>query len=338
MARNKSNQTKPDPNSNRAFKEDMGQQNPIIYQIAKHKRYFNHYYTWLQQIAYQLYTWGGDIPEEIPKNLIEVYLHEHGRVAMVDTPKYGNILVNGVGDFPGNYFEPTTFRVTDKFYSDVSFPLYYYGRAKFPNSGIMIKNRLQPVNSKVDLSSVSVFSLYAENLAFIKQISDINLNTQKTPIIVTYDDNLQMQEVNQLFDRYDGNQPVIFTRSVVDEEGKKLSSDGQMAKAMQVLDLKTKFVVDKLETQKQKVWDEAMGCFGLMNMSQYKKERMTKTESEANTQQTVAMQNSMLQPRLEFTELYYQLKGKRITVEPTMQTISVGESEGGGEYALAVQE
>lgn len=336
MARNKSNQTRPDPNSNQVWKQNVDQQNPMVYQMAKHQRYFNHYYSWLQQIAYQLYSWGGDLPQEIPKNLIEIYLHQYGRPAMARTDKYGSILVNGTGEFMGNYFEPTTFRVTDKYYADVSFPLYYYGRAKFPNSGILMKNRLQPVNTKVDLSSVSGFTMYAENLAFIKQISDINLNTQKTPIIVTYDDNLQLQEVNQLFDRYDGSQPVIFTRNVIDEEGKKLTG-GQMATAMQVLDLKTKFVVDKLETQKQKVWDEAMGWLGLMNMSQYKKERMTKTESEANTEQVFAMQNSMLQARLEFTELYYQLYGKRITVEPTTQSFTTDDPEGGGEYALAIQ-
>ena len=38
-----------------------------------------------------------------------------------------------------------------------------------------------------------------------------------------------------------------------------------------------------------------MSCFGLMNISQYKKERMTKSESEANVQQVVAMQKCVIE-------------------------------------------
>lgn len=327
MSRKRNRQTKPDDYSNRAWKKHLKEldfQNPLIYQRIRYDQYFTHYYNWLQQIAYQLFEWEG-FPDDVPTNYLEVMLHDKGQIGYVENTKYGNILVNGVGKSFGSYNVPTSFDASDLFFKSISFPVYYYGRYDFPNSGFIIKNKTDHNRMMGDLSSMATIRMYATRLAFIKTISDINLNTQKTPFFLTYEDDLLLEEVQRMFTNVDGNAPAIMTRAVLDEKGKK-QIGGQIKDMIQVLDLKSPYLVDKLETQKQKEWDEAMASFGLMNMAQYKKERMTKSESEANTQQVLAMQNALLKPRKEFCELYQRKTNKMITVKPFTDTI---ETEGG---------
>lgn len=325
--RKRNRNTKPDDYSNQAWKKHLKEvdfQNPLIYQRIRYDQYFTHYFNWLQQIAYQLFEWDG-FPDDVPKNYLEVMLHDKGYVGYVEETKYGNILVNGVGQSIGSYNVPTSFQASDLFFKSVSFPVYYFGRYNFPNGGFIIKNKTEHNHVIGDLSSLATIRMYATRLAFIKTISDINLNTQKTPYFLTYDDDLLLEEVQRLFTNVDGNSPVIMTKAVLNEKGGK-QLGGQLKDMLSVLDLKSPYLVDKLETQKQKEWDEAMSCFGLMNISQYKKERMTKSESEANVQQVVAMQNALLKPRHEFCDLYKLKTQKTITVKPFTDTI---ETEGG---------
>lgn len=324
--------TRPDPNSNRSYiggntRKPYPEQttDPILVQIAKHTKYFNHYYSWLQRIAYQLYEW--NVPKELPKNLIEVYLHEFGQVAFVDHEEFGKILLQGVASGVGNYYYPTEFTSNDKFYLDVKVPLYYYGRETDTKRGAMVTNHIGQFSTDMIYSSSSIFQLYAEQLAFIKQLSDINLNAQKTPVIMMIDDTIRTQQVEELYTKVDGNSPVIFTRKILDENG-NVKIGGQMKDMITTLKTDAPFLLDKLETQKQKVWDEAMACLGLMNMAQYKKERMTKTESEANEQQVFAVQNSLLQARIEGCELINTALGWNVSVKPSVQKIQTE----GGEY------
>lgn len=325
--RKRNRQTKPDPNSNQSWlkwQKELDFQNPLIYQRIRYEQYYNHYYTWLQQIAYSIMEWEG-FPEDVPTNYIEVNLHERGYLGYKENTKFGNVLVNGRGTHVGSYDYPTYFQSTDRYYKSISYPIYYYGRLQMPNSGFLIKNKIDYTLTTNDLSSCSLFRMYATRLAFLKTISDINLNTQKTPYILTYDDDLLLEEVQRLFTNVDGNMPVTITKAVTDEKGKKVLG-GQISDMINVLDLKSPYLVDKLETQKQKEWDEAMACLGLMNTAQHKKERLTEQESKANIEQVKAMQIAMLKPREEFCHLYKLMTGKEITVKPRQAPI---ESEVG---------
>lgn len=330
--------TKPNPNSNQAFlgrhrnnRDAMSKQGV---QEAKRKRYYLHYYNQIRQIAYQLFDWDG-LPTDIPKNILEIRLHEKGHVGVFCSPEYGNIVVNGTGQLIGNYNYPTQFHSSDYYYQSLDFPIYYYGREKtiIRNQGLIVQNRLTDFGFQGHesgmMSSAEGFHLYATQLAEIKMISDVNLNTQKTPIVMLYDGD-NMSDVERMYDGYDGNVPVMFTRKTVNENGKKDSE--QMQDLFGTIDTHAPYIVDKLETQKQKIWDECMGWLGLTNMAQYKKERMTKSESEANMQQSSAMLNALLKPRLEFCELANQLYGWNIDVKPSEL---VFETEGGENYAVS---
>lgn len=320
MARKRNKQTKPEPNSNSTWKKNTQGKNLIVPQITKHRIYFNHYYTWLQQIAYQLFEWEG-LPDDVPPLMIEMMLHEMGTVGFSRKTDGNGIIshavVSGVGEMVGTYNVPTSFRSTDRFFSDISFPVYYYGRYKFPNSGLLIKNRIGYFNSVYDLSSLTGFAMYAEKLAFLKIVSDINLNAQKTPIVVSSDD-LNLNEMERLYDNYDGNMPIFYTRDVVDENGIKIKGD-QLQDRVKVLNTQSPFLLDKLDLQKEREWNEAMTWLSLDSIATNKKERLVTSEADANKQQSTAMQNSMLKARQEFCILAKQLWGWDVTVKPTQQ-------------------
>lgn len=326
--RKRNRQTRPQEDSNQAWKNAMKKDftNPISYQIIKHERYYNHYYSWLQQIAYQLNDWTG-FPDDIPENLAEIYLVDDGSFGYIEDTKYGNVLVRGNGTMVGNYNQPTFFQSVDKYYYDLSYPVYYFGRIKFKETqGLVCYNKLSSFNSVNGMTDLEALNIYATQLAFIKVISDINVNTQKTPYIITYEDDLLLEEVQRLFLNVDGNMPVMFTKAVLDEDGKKVQ-DGQIKDMLQVLKLNTPLLAEQLDVLKQKVWDEAMSHFGLMSMAQRKKERSTEAEAQSNIQQIQATQNARLKSRREFCKLADQLYGRKLTVRPSNQII---ETEVGG--------
>jgi hypothetical protein len=321
MSRKRNRQTKPDENSNATWKnKNTRGKNLMVPQINKHRIYFNHYYTWLQQIAYQLFEWEG-LPDDVPPLMIEMMLHEMGTVGFSRKVDKNGIathaVVSGIGEMVGTYNVPTSFRSTDRFFSDISFPVYYYGRYKFPNSGLLIKNRIGYFNSVYDLSSLTGFAMYAEKLAFLKVVSDINLNAQKTPIVVTTDE-VNMLEMQRLYDSYDGNMPVFYTRDVVDENGNKLKGD-QLHERVNVLKTDSPYLLDKISMQEEREWNNAMTWLSLDSISTNKKERLVTSEADANKQQSTAMQNSMLKAREEFCILANQLWDWNISVRPTQK-------------------
>lgn len=326
--RKRNKQTRPNPQSNRTWLRQQENMSPILPYIIQYQRYVNHYYEWLQQIGGQLYEWEG-FPDEVPSHMIEPMVWNYGTVAWQDNQKLGEIFTKGTTQLIGSYNVPTFFQSTDRFFTSISFPIYYYGRYKFPNSGLLLNNRLVVPGENQDLSSTRGMLLYAEQLATLKQISDINLNAQKTPIVMLYDgDNLQ--SIQHLYDEYDGSKPVIFSRKVIDEKG-ELKTGEQMADLIKTLDTKAPFILDKIEAQKEKVWNEAMSWYGLSSVAHVKTERLTQSESESTQDQFLGMQNSMLQSRLEFCKLYKMLTGRTITCRPTSQTF---KDERGEEYAF----
>ena len=148
------------------------------------------------------------------KNYLEVMLHDKGYVGYVEETKYGNILVNGVD----NPLEVTTFQQVFKqvIVSSNLFHSLFIILEDTTSLMVVLSLKIKPDHNHMigDLSSLATIRMYATRLAFIKTISDINLNTQKTPYFLTYDDDLLLEEV-QRFTNVDGNSPCYHDKSGV---------------------------------------------------------------------------------------------------------------------------
>jgi len=102
---------------------------------------------------------------------------------------------------------------------------------------------------------------YAMKLAAIDRTIDVNVNAQKTPVLILCDENERLSMEN-LYKQYDGNYPVIFGN-------KRLSPE-----AIKAISTNAPYVSDKLNELKNKVWNEALTYLGVYNV-EYKSGNIT---------------------------------------------------------------
>ena len=141
------------------------------------------------------------------------------------------------------------------------------------NNGVIIYNNY--------LRTPNIFDIkyYADRLYQYDRIIDVNINAQKTPILIKADQN-EVLTMKNVYQKYDGNQPVIF--------GKKTLSDDSMT----VLKTDAPWVADKIYDLKAKIWNEALTQLGISNSDTTKRERMIKDEVLTAQGAVIATRNS----------------------------------------------
>ncbi len=141
------------------------------------------------------------------------------------------------------------------------------------NNGVIIYNNY--------LRTPNIFDIkyYADRLYQYDRIIDVNINAQKTPILIKADQN-EVLTMKNVYQKYDGNQPVIF--------GKKTLSDDSMT----VLKTDAPWVADKIYDLKAKIWNEALTQLGIPNSDTTKRERMIKDEVLTAQGAVIATRNS----------------------------------------------
>lgn len=121
-------------------------------------------------------------------------------------------------------------------------------------------------NNYLKQPSVSSIEYYAAKLALIDRIIDVNVNAQKTPILIEGTES-QRQTLINLYMKYDGNVPFVF--------GDK---DFQLDESLKAIKTDAPFLADKLYELKTQTWNEALTYLGIANVSSTKKERMVVDE------------------------------------------------------------
>lgn len=141
------------------------------------------------------------------------------------------------------------------------------------NNGVIIYNNY--------LRTPNIFDIkyYADRLYQYDRIIDININAQKTPVLIKADQN-EILTMKNVYQKYDGNQPVIY--------GKKTLSDDSFA----VLKTDAPWVADKIYDLKVKIWNEALTQLGIPNSDTSKRERMIKDEVLTAQGAVIATRNS----------------------------------------------
>lgn len=164
-----------------------------------------------------------------------------------------------------------------------------------------ITNSVLIYNNYLHLPSNLELAMYAQKLANLDQTIDINVNAQKTPLLVTSTENERLSMKN-VYMQYEGNMPVIFG-------SKQLNPD-----AIKVLKTDAPFVADKLFELKSNIWNEALTYLGIANISLNKKERLISDEVLRSQGGTIASRNSRLKARSEAMEEVNKMFGTNIEV------------------------
>lgn len=264
---------------------------------------YTDYFYRLMLLARSVFKWN-NLPNFIDEKWIERYLFTEGKCIFFKDKEKGFMVTKckECGEL-NPYDEPTTLMPYGTNYTG--------GELKNDEECVIIRN------NDCMIPTSPTIQLYALRLAEITRTIDININAQKTPIMILCSEKQRMSMKN-VYKQWNGFEPVIYA-------DKNLDID-----AIKVLKTDAPFVVDKLQLQKHAVWNECMTFLGINNANQDKKERLVQNEVEANNEQVEISALMMLKARERACARINEIFGTNISVEirkPENKILDV--SEGG---------
>jgi hypothetical protein len=248
---------------------------------------YNMYYNRLRDYAISLFAWEG-LPESINERFLEVTMFEEGRAVFFQDPAFGFMALPVMVGSPVNaYQEPTEYRAVS----------INYNKDLTPDNAVVIYNNFSRT------SLLPTIRQYALRLYQVERAMDVNIRTQKFPLLVLADESQRMTMKNAYM-QYDGNEPFIFgNRSGFDKD------------SIQVLKTDAPFIADKLMTYKHSIWNEAMSFLGINNSKQDKKERLVEAEVSANDEQVLGSRYVLSAARQAACEQINKMFGLNVSVD-----------------------
>lgn len=245
----------------------------------------------LTDIALTCFKWD-NLPESVDARYLELCLFENGRALFFKDDVLNEYLALSLGRVKG--FDVYGYPVVRRAYS------------KFNNYQSRDLNREDSViiyNNYVRTAGYEVAQAYSYRLWFIDRVIDLNINAQKTPILLQGSEQ-QRQTLINLYKEYDGNQPFIFGDRNLD------------LNSLQAITTGAPFVADKILSVKQRLWAEACEFMGVApGLIDNKRERVTATEVQQSSGVSNANRNSRLFARQQAADKINKMFDLNIKVE-----------------------
>lgn len=248
---------------------------------------YDQYLVSLTQIAISFFKWE-NLPDTTDSRYMELMLFNQGSVVFFEDEEMGFLTLSNLsnGNFD-TYGNPTERKAFSNYNG--------YQRSLNKNNSVIIWNDM------LHFPSYPVILNFARRLWNLDRIIDVNLNAQKTPILITCDERQKLTMLN-LYKEYDGNCPVIFGNKSIDmNDINSIKTDAP-------------FVAKEIYELKTNIWNEALTFLGIPNANVTKKERLIKDEVMRGLGGTLANRYSRLHEREIACERINKMFGLNISV------------------------
>lgn len=254
--------------------------------LLRNRASYIQYYDRLTDIGINCFKWK-NLPDSVDERFLELALFETGMSVFFDDDVLGYLaLQTKIGGKLDVYRIPI---------DRTAYASNGYNHRLTKDDSVLIWNNRMHTPSKLDVE------IFAQRLYNLDRTIDVNVNAQKTPVVILCDEKQRLTMKN-LYMQYEGNEPFIFG-------GKDLDLND-----VKVLNTGAPYVSDKLYELKQKIWNEAMTYLGVAN-TETKKERMITGEVERAMGGVYASRLSRLNARKEACEKINKMFGLNIDVE-----------------------
>lgn len=240
----------------------------------------------LKELCINMFEWKG-LPDTIDVDMLENWLCEYGYVLYFNDEAVGNLALTCMYGGPLNVYRKPIYRR--------AYAANYYQK------DLTIDNSVLIYNNYLHTPSMDTLVLYARRLFEIERAIDVNVKAQKTPVMILCDDS-QLLTMKNVYEKYDGNEPVIFGSKNLDIKG------------IQVLKTEAPFVSAELQLLKQQVWNEALEFCGVTSTST-KRERLVEDEANQSMGGVLAQRNVMLNSRQQAAKRINEMFGTNISVD-----------------------
>lgn len=248
---------------------------------------WQYYYNRLKEIAISCIEWK-NLPDTVDSRFLELTLFEDGAGVYFNDEVLGNLFLQATLDGRLNvYREP----IKTKAYAVTG-----YLKDLNETNSVIIHNNMLHTNS------VEACKMFAMRLANIDRTIDVNINAQKTPVLIKSGENERLSMVN-LYQQYDGGMPFIFGSD-------QLNTDNITA-----LRTDAPFVAPQLYELKTNIWNEALTYLGISNVNITKRERLVSDEVNRSQGGSIASKFSRLHERQTAVEKINKMFGTNISVD-----------------------
>ena len=267
--------------------------------MARNKRTFDeakyrnnatylYYYNRLVELAISMFEWK-NLPKEIDQRYLELILCTNGNAVFFKDEDLDQFLALKCV-FSGKF---DVYNIPMK-------------RRAIANNGYNLDldytNSVVIYNNYLHHNNLNVLEMFAKRLYNLERTIDINVDAQKTPVIIQCDEN-QKLTLQNVYMQYNGNMPVIYG-------DKKLNPND-----FNVLKTDAPFVAQNLYELKTQIWNEALTYLGITNLNIVKKERLVTDEVTRSQGGIISSRHSRLQSRKEAVEKINDMFGLDISVE-----------------------
>ena len=256
-------------------------------------RTYTDYLNRFRRIALSMFEWV-NLPKSMNSRYLELCLYFNGKAALLKTKKYGFINTKCAGTgYVNIYGLPTKLNCFSYDFNeqrDLYIGLNPVNENDEYSECILVQNNWEAI------PTVSSMELFAFRLYEASRVCDVNITSQKTPVLLVADET-QRLFLENLYQQYNGNQPFIFGDK--DQLGEN---------TIKCINTQAPYVADKITEYKKEIWNEALTFLGVNNIMLEKKERLVTDEANSNNELINLNLESFLAPRLEacrqFNEKY----------------------------------